>query len=542
MTEPGNGDPVEEQPPAEGLPVDGIQVHGSGLVAGGSVQITADKAAGRDLTINVTGHNVAAGDLIIHQHFAPPDADAFIDERLPALPPAVREAIGRLRVQNRTLAVLLTGVLADTRAAPSDMVQNLTGIPTPPWLAGPDTPVDAWVAVGEFASAHGSYRAAAATFAKVADLGVPVRALWLARAALAMHQTGDQQAADGYLTDAERLTGGNMPFVGAVRAALAGDAAGVLAAAGSPKDLAALEPVEMAMLCAAAYAVQGDQDTAIAVFEALADRYPSVGGFALRAAQLRLERVANNTSPGHASDVRRARQLALRARDARRPWRGDSAEAVSVACNAALIAGDFDRALVYGLAAPAGEAIPPEAMAPEVLQPTATAAIVLGRRDLAIRLINQVPDPAGQAILLGQLAERDPSTAAQARAAYHRAFSLATDDSQRLEIVQGLAELGEWPLPWLEELRARSPQHAEYFTAMSEVARGFPDQAIRRLRPQQGASLMAAKLLAEVERRAGRIDEAVQTLRAAARRFDDPHSLASAAMILFEAGRKHEAR
>src|SRR5574341_1150733 len=240
--------------------------------------------------------------------------------------------------------------------------------------------------------------------------------------------------------------------------------------------------------------------------------------------------------------LRRARQLALRARDARRPWRGDSAEAVSVACNAALIAGDFDRALVYGLAAPAGEAIPPEAMAPEVLQPTATAAIVLGRRDLAIRLINQVPDPAGQAILLGQLAERDPSTAAQARAAYHRAFSLATDDSQRLEIVQGLAELGEWPLPWLEELRARSPQHAEYFTAMSEVARGFHDQAIRRLRPQQGASLMAAKLLAEVERRAGRIDEAVQTLRAAARRFDDPHSLASAAMILFEAGRKHEAR
>src|SRR5574341_1388614 len=284
MTEPGNGDPVEEQPPAEGLPVDGIQVHGSGLVAGGSVQITADKAAGRDLTLNVTGHNAAAGDLIIHQHFTPPDADAFINERLPALPPPVREAIGRLRVQDRTLAVRLAGVLADPRAAPSDMVQDLTSAPPPAWLAGPNTPVDAWVAGGEFASAHGSYRAAAATFAKVADMGVPVRALWLARAALAMHQAGDQHAADGYLTDAERLTSGNVPFVGAVRAALAGDAAGVLAAAGSPGDLAALEPVELAMLCAAAYAAQGDRDTAITVFEALADRYPDLGGFAPRAA------------------------------------------------------------------------------------------------------------------------------------------------------------------------------------------------------------------------------------------------------------------
>jgi tetratricopeptide (TPR) repeat protein len=542
MTESGNGDPVEGSPPAKDAPVDDIQVRDSGLVAGGAVRITGDRVAGRDFTINVTGHNAAAGDLHVHQHFSPPDADAFLDERLPALPPAVREAIERLRVQDRTLPVQLARVLADARVAPNETVQDLTGVPVPAWLAAPDTPVDAWVAVGEFAIAHGAFRAAAATFAKVADLGMPVRAVWLARAALAMHQAGDQQAADRYLTDAERLTSGNVPFVGAVRAALAGDAAGVLAAAGAPSDLTALEPVELALLCATAYEAQGDRDTAIAAFDALAERYPDVGGFALRAAQLRLERVANNTSPGHASDVRRARQLALRARDVRRAWQGDSAEAVAVACNAALIAGDFDRALAYGLAAPTGEATPAEAMAPAVLQPTATAAIVLGQRDLAMRLINHVPDPAGQAILLGQLAERDPSTAAQARAAYHRAFSLATDDGQRLEIVQGLAELGEWPLPWLEELQTRSPELAEYFIALSELARGLHDQAIRRLRPRQGTSLMAAKLLAEVERRAGRIDDSVRTLRAAAGRFDDPRSLAIAAETLFEAGRKHEAR
>jgi len=543
VTGPGSGDPVEEPAPEGGLPVDDIQVHDSGLVVGGPLEMAGHNVAGRDLTVNASGHNAAGRDLTIHQHLTSvSDADTSMDEQLPALPPAVREAIERLRGQHRALAARLAGILADARATPFEIVQDLTGTPTPSWLADPSIPVEAWVAVGEFASAHGSYRGAAATFAKVADLGVPVRALWLARAALAMHQADDRQAAGGYLTDAERLTGGNVPFVAAVRAAIAGDAAAVLTAAGSPGDLAAVEPVELAMLCAVAHAVQGDRDTAITAFEALADRYPDVGGFALRAAELRLERVVSSTSPGHASEVRRARQLAIRARDARRVWRGDSAEAVAVACNAAMIAVDFDRALTYGLAAPAGEATPAEAMAPAVLQPTATAAIVLGQRDLAIRLINQVPDPAGQAILLGQLAERDPSTAAQARAAYHRAFCLATDDSQRLEIVQGLAELGEWPLPWLEELQALSPEHAEFFTALSELARGLHDQAIRRLRPRQGSSLMAAKLLAEVERRAGRVDDSVLTLRAAARRFDDPHVLASAAVTLFEAGRKDQAR
>jgi tetratricopeptide (TPR) repeat protein len=545
MTGSGRNDPVGQSVPGEGLPADDHRVQDSGFVAGDSVQMAGYNVAGRDLAITVTGHNAAGRDLIqIHQYFASNSdaaADAFIQEQLLALPPAVREAIGQLQVQDRALAAGLAGILANRRATPSQIVQDLTGTPVPALLAAPTTPVDAWVAVGEFASAHGSYRAAAATFAKVAELGGPVRAVWLARAALAMAQTDDQQTAGGYLDDAEGLAGGEEPFVSAVRAALAGDAAGVLAAAGS-HDLATLEPVEFAMLGANAYAAQGDRDTAITVFEALAERYSDLGGFALRAAQLRLERVVQNTSPGHADDIRRARQLALRARRARRPWRGDSAEAVVVACHAAMIASDFDRVLAYGLATPAGEADPAEAMAPAVLDCAATAAIALGRLDLAVQLIDQIPDPGGRAVRLGQLAERDPSTAEQARAAYHRAFRLATDDSQRLEIVQGLAELGEWPLPWIEELQAHSSEHAEYLTAMSELARGLYDEAIRRLRPWQATSRMAARLLAEAQRRGGQIDDSVQTLRAVARRFSDPHSLTSAAMTLFEAGRRNEAR
>src|SRR6266508_5135066 len=126
MTEPGNGDPIEEPTPGQGPPPDDLEVRDSGLVATGPVRITGHAVAGRDLTINVSGHNAAAGDIIIHQHFTPPDADAFIDERLPALPPAVRQAIGRLQIQNRTLAMQLAGVLTDTRDAPNVILQDLT--------------------------------------------------------------------------------------------------------------------------------------------------------------------------------------------------------------------------------------------------------------------------------------------------------------------------------------------------------------------------------------------------------------------------------
>jgi tetratricopeptide (TPR) repeat protein len=410
VTGPHDGDPAEEpiEGKDEGLPADDLQVRESGLVAGGSAQLAGYNVAGRDLTISVTGYNAAGRDLTIHHHFtSDSDTEAFIDEQLPALPPPVREPIRRLRVRHRAQAAQLAGVLADLQVSPGQIVQDLTGTPAPSWLADLDAPVDAWIAVAEFASAHGSYRAAAATFAKVASLGAPGRAMWLAHAALTMIQTGDEQAALGYLNDAEGLAGDGVPFVAAVRAALSSDGGRVLAAAGS-SDIHTLEPVEFAMLCANAYAAQGDRDTAIAAFEALADRHPELGGFALRAAQLRLERVVDSTSPGHASDVRQARRLALRARDARRRWRGDSAEAVVVACHAAMIAVDFDRVLTYGLAAPAGAATPAEATAPAVLECAATAAIALDQRDLAVRLINQLPDSAAQATCSASLRSETP--------------------------------------------------------------------------------------------------------------------------------------
>ncbi|HEX6674586.1 MAG TPA: hypothetical protein VF486_06130 [Actinomycetes bacterium] len=97
MTQPGNDDPAEGPPPAEDVPVDDIQVRESGLVAGGSVRITGDRVAGRDLTISVTGHNAAAGDLHVHQYFAPPDADAFLDEQLPVRRCCIWSARGVLK-------------------------------------------------------------------------------------------------------------------------------------------------------------------------------------------------------------------------------------------------------------------------------------------------------------------------------------------------------------------------------------------------------------------------------------------------------------
>ena len=55
MTGPGSGDPVEEPAPEGGLPVDDIQVHDSGLVVGGPLEMAGHNVAGRDLTVNASG-------------------------------------------------------------------------------------------------------------------------------------------------------------------------------------------------------------------------------------------------------------------------------------------------------------------------------------------------------------------------------------------------------------------------------------------------------------------------------------------------------
>ncbi len=536
MTEPHDSPDSSDGALPSGRPLDDIRVRDSGLVAGGSVVLQAQNAAGRDL--------LSVGEITINQHITPAsDTDALIDRLLVTLPPPVQDAIGRLRGQNREVAAHLVGALANRQVPPAVVIQDLTGSPLPPWMADSSTPIDAWVAVAEFAHAHSRDKLAAELLAKVASLGGPNRAFWLARAALDAAAADERQAAGAYLDDAERLAAGDtVRFVAAVRAAIAGDAAGILAVAGPSPDLARLEPTEFAMLCAEAYAVSGDIDAAISAFELLTTRYPSLAGFPLRAAQMLLQRVHSKASPSRVMDLRRARDLAVQARDARRVWHGDSAEAVTCACQAAVLANDFEGVLAYGLAIPAGRANAAEAAAPAVLGWTAKAAVVLGRVDLANRLIDQFSDPAEQAILLGQLAERDPQAAERARGAYHRALALATDDGQRLEIVQGLADLGEWPLPWLEELRAHDADLAEIVTATSESARGHHAQAIRRLRPLQGTSRPAARVLAEVQGWAGQIDDAVRTLRTGSRRFNDPHFLTIAAITLFEADRWEEAR
>jgi hypothetical protein len=277
-------------------------------------------------------------------------------------------------------------------------------------------------------------------------------------------------------------------------------------------------------------------DRALAVTrEALRDQWSS--GLALSRARLLITRHGRGESPDGGADLRDARELALRARDDRRVYRGDSAEAAALACQAAVMAMDRTGAIQIGTVAPDG-AIPDEADASAVCEYVAIAAITLSRFDVAEDRIARVTEPFARARLDALLAE---ARGADPQPHILRALDAATDDQQLAQALHELARVGADHLPRLEELRARHPAEASEIEAVAHLGRGQFEEAIRQLRPRRRESPSAALMLVEAYRKADDVDACVQTLRDAADDFGDPDLRHNAAEILAGVGRRAEA-
>jgi hypothetical protein len=224
-------------------------------------------------------------------------------------------------------------------------------------------------------------------------------------------------------------------------------------------------------------------------------------------------------------DMLEAQRLALQARDDRRRWRGDSAEAVAAAYHAAMLAEDYRGAVALGRS-DGGQATPEEAADPRVRAHVALALIALGRTDPA-------PDLTGlptyeEARLQAML---DRSAGRDAEPAWRRAHEAAQDDSQRTMAVAGLAAAGAADLPGIEDLQKDHPDIAALVLATADLAAGRATAAQTRLRASAGDTPQTSMLLAQAQESIGRLDTAAETLQEASRRFSDP-SLGSAAVRL----------
>lgn len=260
-------------------------------------------------------------------------------------------------------------------------------------------------------------------------------------------------------------------------------------------------------------------------------------GVAMIVARLMVLRAQRGEADHPYKDLRVAGELAVRVRDGRRAVRAPSAEAVAVAVEAALAAGDLALVITLGDATD-GQALAQEAQDPAVHEKVVLARALRGEDVGPIRPADAT-SPFAAARLRAAVAEQrgtDPVPALL------EALTAATDDYERITALAGLARAGAVELPGLEEIALTYPDQGREIRALADLAQGRDDQAISSLRSLASTSLTAAMTLANAYRRAGDLAAEVDTLRTAARDFHDPQLRLAAATALVRGGDRASAR
>ncbi len=467
--------------------------------------------------------------------------EEMLRNRLPQLPPSMESRLVSAFRDDAPLVWRLVTALTSIDAAPAAVVEQWQRH-RPTWLD--QAPWQIQVAAAELAAGYGSGRLAAELMVAAVAQGAARRDYRLARAAALYYELSDDAGWRAAVADLGPVHEVTDAYARAMIMWLGGDAAragheldGWVPSDRIDRNVRAALRLRLALTPTPdAVLTRESVDRALAVTrDALREQWSS--GVALSRAHLLIARHGRGESPNGGADLREARELALRARDDRRTYRGDSAEATALACQAAVMAMDRTGAIQIGTVGPDG-AIAVEADAPAVCEYVAVAAITLREFDLAEERMTRVTEPFARARLDALLAEArggDPLPHIL------RALDAASDDQQLLQALHELARTGAQHLPRLDELRVRHPAEAGEIEAVAILGRGQFDEAIRRLRPRRRESPSAAMMLVEAYRNAEDVDACVQTLRDAADDFGDPDLRHHAAEILAGVGRRTEA-
>ena len=449
-------------------------------------------------------------------------------ERLAMVPAHHRDAIRTRWRDSKQDTWRVLSAVTSIETNPQDVVQQWQAA-RPIWLSAAAVP--ARLVAADLAWAYGAPRLAAELYAAAARDGAP-RAQHLAgRAALLRFDTGEEADARAVVEEFRPLPPD--PLFAAVAAVMGEDWARVreTLAIWSPGN-----PLErmlrfnlfqrLSLLANGSDVIERtglDAVIAAGTKELGGEHVPMVGLIVARCLVLRAQR-AESSHPYR--DLSMARDLAVQARDERRAVRAPSADAVAVACEAALAAGDFDRVVTLGDAT--RQADDREAQDPAVRELVVLARTVRGD-DVGPILPADATSAFAAARLRAAVAER----AGQDRIpALQEALAAADEDDQRITALAALARAGASDLPGLDEISLKYPEQGREIRALADIAQGRGDQAIRSLRSLATTSMTAAMTLASAYRQAGDLLAEVETLRSASDNFHDPQFRLAAAFAL----------
>jgi tetratricopeptide (TPR) repeat protein len=455
------------------------------------------------------------------------------DEELKRLPPIARESLSALGRLDRQRAATLVQLVSDGTQAPGEALRELLKGPPSNLLLTASN--EFWLALADLASVYGEREVEATALDRAASGGAPSRARLLARAAFALAAAARSPEAREHIEQAKAIAESD-PFVRFLDAVVREDTKDILRLSEGLPHFVHGFPVASIK----AIALAGDQrlDEAIEVLRSALAEEPEWSSVAIWLSNCLLNKAEESHGDVARALKKEALQLARRARDLRRRWRGPSGECVEVMARAAISLGDFRMA--FDLCLPEGEATPEEAQWPQVLKVVVTLLLEQGDLHRAAELAQRIDSPFHELLARGALAA-DSGRRGEAEGHLRQALELARHSGERLTVIQYMGTAGIWPLPDFESIQERDPELAAVIEASSFIKRGDAAHAVDTLRPFRRRSSRTARLLATAYKMADQLDNAVRELQDAARYFRDPELTAQAAFALESADQRDQA-
>jgi tetratricopeptide (TPR) repeat protein len=456
-----------------------------------------------------------------------------LDDRLDRLPPYPRALI---RESGADQAMIMKVVAPFTQDSVDPRVLAREWAASPPSVLN-ELPVIGRLVAAEILAAYEQPSAAIEQLRAAATLGATPRAYWLIRMAqLAWLVDGDDSArATDFLDQAKRVHS-DYPLLRAIFLSRSGvwSEAEVALSGWSPSTVWERD-IALTVL-GGAMVEQQRLDHAITAMEAGTTETFNAA-LLLQLARLLRARSVRGGGDSRWQDAFRSVEVALRARNLRRSWRGDSAEAVAAAAEAAIIADNSGQVWSLTRPAPDGEATTCEAGDPRILPLAAMGAALTGRIAQAQDLVNQAPDgyvrKRVEAEIASAVSTNEPD--ATATAAWMAVYHAATTDEERLQALRGLAIEGATDRAALDDLRSQHPEAVADIETTFEVTSTTGPDADERLRMLESrtplASLRRAELLRHEDPRL-----AAEVLADANARWRDPRLLLLAIDCYVDAG------
>lgn len=394
-----------------------------------------------------------------------------------------------------------------------------------------DAPAEVWCWLGTLAFDHGEPSAARIFVEKGISLGASPRSYWRARLL-----TGAD--ADTAILQALKTEQPAHPLAESILALHEHRFDDGLQALDSWRAQAGNDLAIKAILVSSCAVGLDDLNRAVGVLVQASSAEPEASGVMLRAAELLLSRGRYGSSESPLTDFSLAHSYAIKARDSRRRWQGDSVAAILTAVRAAALCTDMEGAWRLTQQSPAGEATSEEARDARLVRESAILAAVLDRPNDANALTHTVKDPYVTATVEGWNAfyRGEKETA---ESAWLRAWELADDDSSRLQAAAALAPLGG-AMPPLQDLASTYSKTAEQLQLIHTVMADTEDR-LARLRARAHQSENLTVLLAEFLVSEGKHEEAAETLEAGGERWNHPLLMRMAADRYLHAGENTKA-